>query len=43
MTWAAGLWVLTYNAKKESAQVENGSGCTHLANEAAERLRRAGA
>ncbi|WP_411074957.1 hypothetical protein [Streptomyces sp. cmx-4-7] len=43
VAWAAGLWVLTYNAKKESVLIENGPGGTHLANEVAERLRRAGA
>jgi hypothetical protein len=43
VAWAAGLWFLVFNAKKESVTVEKGPGCTHLAGEVAERLRRAGA
>ncbi len=40
--WAAGLWVLAYNAKKES--LGGGTGyISHLEREASERVRRAGA
>ncbi|WP_326594903.1 hypothetical protein [Streptomyces sp. NBC_01803] len=41
VAWAAGLWVLVFNAKKESAKEANGPECTHLATEVDERLRRA--
>ena len=42
LAWAAGVWVLAYNAKKEVAG--GGSGyLPHLEPEVAERLRRAGA
>ena len=42
LAWAAGLWVLAYNAKKEAAG--GGAGyLAHLRPEVAERLRLAGA
>lgn len=43
VAWSAGLWVLVFNAKKETVTVEGGPGYTHLAGEVAERLRLAGA
>ncbi|NEC76756.1 phosphotransferase [Streptomyces rochei] len=43
VAWAAGLWVLLFNAKKETVAVEGGPGYTHLAGEVTERLRLAGA
>jgi hypothetical protein len=43
VAWAAGLWVLVFNAKKETVTVDEGPGYTHLSAEVAERLRFAGA
>ena len=43
VAWAAGLWVLVFDAKKETVAVEGGPRYTHLVDEVAERLRRAGA
>jgi hypothetical protein len=39
--WAAGMWVLTYNAKKEARGGGRGY-LEHLEREAPERIRRAG-
>ncbi|MEV5383042.1 hypothetical protein [Streptomyces sp. NPDC052721] len=43
VAWAAGLWVLAFNAKKASVAQPNGSAATRLAGEAPERLRSADA
>ncbi|MGW4019934.1 phosphotransferase [Streptomyces sp. NPDC005009] len=43
VAWAAGLWVLAFNAKKASASRPNGSAAARLVEEAPERLRRADA
>lgn len=43
VAWAAGLWVLAFNAKKASVAQLNGSAAARLAEEAPERLRRADA
>ncbi|MER6148480.1 phosphotransferase [Streptomyces hirsutus] len=43
VAWAAGLWVLAFNAKKASIAQPNGSAAARLAEEAPERLRRADA
>ncbi|MEU1199735.1 phosphotransferase [Streptomyces sp. NPDC005813] len=43
VAWAAGLWVLAFNAKKATVGRPNGSAAARPAEEAAERLRRAGA
>jgi Ser/Thr protein kinase RdoA (MazF antagonist) len=43
VAWAAGLWVLAFNAKKETVRRPGGPACAHLAAEARQRLRRAGA
>jgi hypothetical protein len=42
LAWAAGLWVLVFNARKESAGGGTGY-LEHLRTEVGERLRRAGA
>ncbi|GAA2565503.1 MULTISPECIES: hypothetical protein [Streptomyces] len=42
VAWAAGLWVLAFNAKKASVAQSNGS-AARLAEEVPERLRRADA
>jgi hypothetical protein len=41
--WAAGLWISAYNAKKATLQGNGGAGLERLAQEAAARLRLAGA
>ncbi|MEW9555376.1 phosphotransferase [Nonomuraea sp. NPDC050783] len=41
VAWAAGVWVLAFNAKKESVRMPNGPGQRQLAGEITERLRRA--
>ncbi|MFC8421978.1 phosphotransferase [Streptomyces sp. NPDC057236] len=43
VAWAAGLWVLAFNAKKASVGRPDGSAVARLAEEAPERLRRADA
>ncbi|MGD1222025.1 phosphotransferase [Streptomyces krungchingensis] len=43
VAWAAGLWVLAFNAKKATVARPDGSAAARLTEEAAERLRRADA
>ncbi|HEY2312879.1 MAG TPA: hypothetical protein VGH96_04650 [Streptosporangiaceae bacterium] len=43
VAWAAGAWVLAYNARKEAARMSRGPHQDRLAADGAERLRRAGA
>jgi hypothetical protein len=43
VAWAAGTWVLAYNARKEAARTSRGPCQDLLAADGAERLRRAGA
>ena len=43
VAWAAGLWVLAFNAKKASVAQPNGAAAARLAEQAPERLRRADA
>jgi Ser/Thr protein kinase RdoA (MazF antagonist) len=43
VAWAAGAWVLAYNARKEAARTSRGPYQDLLAADGAERLRRAGA
>jgi hypothetical protein len=42
LCWAAGLWPMTYNAKKESLDQAGGPVASRLASQATERLGRAG-
>lgn len=41
VAWASGVWVLAFNAKKESIRSPGGPSCRHLADEISERLGRA--
>ncbi|MGW3679811.1 hypothetical protein [Streptomyces prasinus] len=43
MAWAAGLWALAFNAKKASVARPDNPAAARPAEEAPERLRRAGA
>jgi hypothetical protein len=43
VAWAAGAWVLTFNARKESVSAAGGPYQQHLAADGQQRLRRAGA
>jgi hypothetical protein len=43
VSWAAGLWVSAFNAKKAALQADSGPVLRHLKTEAVDRLRLAGA
>jgi hypothetical protein len=42
-SWAAGLWVLSFNAKKATLDPQDGDRVDRLASQVAERLARSGA